>query len=125
MSEGEVQRLSEAIKALSEKTDRQHKDNQDRASKDRETFAHAMNKQRELFQEALNKQFLEHVELARSVSEGNALLKVCVGTGQPGEGRVGALEGTVETLKKFRWQSLAAIMTFLYLLDKVAPLVKH
>lgn len=118
MSEGEVQRLSAAIAALSAKTDLQHADNQKQASKDRETFAEAMSKQRELFQQALNEQFLEHVTLAGKVESSHQLLKQCVGDGQPGEGKIGVIERNVELLMKFRWQATALITTALLIVDK-------
>jgi hypothetical protein len=125
MGEGEVESVRRAIEDLSRKTEAQHQDNQRTSRKDREAFLAAMTQQRDLFQEALNKQFLEHMELVRSVDKGFILVELCVGTGKPGEGRLGQVEETVEMLKKFRWQALALLAAVLWLADKIRPAIGH
>jgi hypothetical protein len=125
MSEGEVTQLRKDIAALSAKTDTQHKDNQKDREADREIFQKALQQQREDFQKAVNKQFLEHLALAKKVEAGNTLLRLAVGSGQAGEGRVGALEKTVETLKQFRWQTLAIIAFLLLLAENLKDFFKH
>ena len=91
MSEGEVVSLRRDIEALSRKSDAQHAENQVRSL-----------------------EYEEKVDaLKAKVDESAFLLRMAVGSGQPGEGRLGQLEQTVETLKKFRWQALAIIALIL------------
>lgn len=128
MSEGEVATLRREIKALSEKSDRQHAENRASQEADRETFrqsihmqqqtfAAAMSEQRNVFQEAINKQFLEHVQLDKKVDRATTMLESCVGDGQPGSGRVGALETGMEVMKKFRWQALTVIAAVMWAIE--------
>lgn len=124
MSEGEVTQLRRDIAALSAKADKQyeasqkqHEANQQDREVDRRVFQQAIELQKNAMQEAINKQFLEYVALDKKVESGNILLKLAVGTGQAGEGRVGALEKAVETLQKFRWQTLAIIALLLLLAE--------
>lgn len=120
MSEGEIAILRRMILDLSEKSDRQHAQNQTSQQQDRETFrqalttqqlsfASAMSEQRNLFQEALQKQFLEHFALDKKVDHATIMLEGCIGDGQPGKGRLGVLEEAMETMKKFRWQALTVV----------------
>lgn len=125
MSEGEVAQLRRDIAALSAKADTQHTANQKDREADRRVFQEAMQQQRDDFQVAINKQFLEHVALETKVEVGNTLLRLAVGTGQAGEGRVGVLERTVETLKQFRWQTLAIISFLLLLAENLRDFFKH
>jgi hypothetical protein len=118
MSEDEVVVLRRDVKTLSDKTDRQHQENQKSQAEDRATFTEAMNKQRNDFQQALNLDTIERYRL-------ESLIVNCVGDGQPGKGRLGQVEEAIETLKKFRWQALAAIFALLYVLEHLEPLLKH
>lgn len=128
MSEGEVATLRREIKELSEKSDRQHAENRTSQERDRETFrraidtqqqtfAAAMSEQRNVFQESINKQFLEHFALDKKVDRAMTMLEGCVGDGQPGSGRVGALEAGMEVMKKFRWQALTVIMAAMWAVE--------
>lgn len=125
MSEGEVAVLRREIKDLSDKADRQHRDNQRSQEADRETFratmakqqetfALAMTEQRNAFQEAINKQFLEHVALDKKVERTTLMLEGCMGDGQPGEGRLGRVEEGLELMKKFRWQALSVVSLLMW-----------
>lgn len=122
--------LRRELRDLSQKSDRQHAENRESQDKDREafrnalqtqqnTFSDSMTKQRELFQNALNSQLEQHRQLERTVDQTMSLMKGCVGDGQPGSGRVGALEDSMEIMKKFRWQALAVIMTAMWVLEVV------
>ena len=91
MSEAEVSSLRRGIETLSRKSDAQHAENKIKGL-----------------------EFEEKVDaLKAKVDESAFLLRMAVGSGQPGEGRLGQLEQTVETLKKFRWQALAIISLIL------------
>ena len=125
MSEGEVAQLRRDIAALSTKADQQHAANQVDRQADREIFQKAMEQQRNDFQAAINKQFLEHIDLEKKMESGNTLLRLAVGSGQAGEGRVGELEKAVETLKKFRWQALAIISLLLLFAENVNYFIKR
>jgi hypothetical protein len=125
MSEGEVAQLRRDIAALSAKSDTQHDANQRDREADRKIFQAAMQQQRDDFQKAINAQFLEHVALETKVEVGNTLLRLAVGSGQAGEGRVGVLEKTVETLKQFRWQTLAIISLLLLMAENLKDFIKH
>jgi phosphate-selective porin len=125
MSEGEVAQLRRDIASLSAKADTQHEANQKDREADRKIFQAAMQQQRDDFQKAINAQFLEHVALETKVEVGNTLLRLAVGSGQAGEGRVGVLEKTVETLKQFRWQTLAIISFLLLLAENLKDFFKH
>lgn len=118
MLDGEVLALCKDVKVLSDKADRQHMENQKMHAADREAFREAVNNQRDDFQKALNTQYLESRDM-------QGLVRSCLGDGQPGQGRLGRLEEVVETLKKFRWQALAAIFALLYALEHLEPLLKH
>ncbi len=126
MSDSEIAILRNEIKSLSEKTDRQHAENQRNQQRDRDTFrdalaaqqktfADAMDAQREAFQDALNRQFLSHITLDKTVDRHGTLIENIIGDGQPGEGRVGVLEEAMDTMKKFRWQvaAILAVVTML------------
>ncbi len=128
MSEGEVAILRREIKELSDKTDKQHRDNQRSQYADREafratiqaqqtTFQTAMEAQRNAFQDAVNKQFLLHTDLDKLVTKHELLIENALGDGQPGEGRIGVLEAGMETMKKFRWQALAIIALIMWLAE--------
>jgi hypothetical protein len=128
MSDDEVSSLRREIKALSDKTDRQHSENRGNQERDREafrqalatqqaTFAASMAAQRDLFQDAISKQFMLHVELEKKVDKHNMLLEATVGSGQPGEGRLGVLESGMETMKKFRWQALTIVALMMWAIE--------
>jgi hypothetical protein len=123
--------LHSQLNALSEKVDRMHKENRDRQEMDRDTFRDAlatqqttftaaMNAQREAFSAALAHQYSEHVAIVTQVNKMTEAVKMVLGNGQPGEGRLGALETAVETLKKFRWQALAVIGVLMWATEFVA-----
>jgi len=128
MSDDEVSSLRREIRALSDKSDNQHAANQASQERDRtafqqaiitqqQTFAAAMNAQRDVFQEALNKQFTLHVDLDKKVDRHTMLLENTVGSGQPGEGRLGVVEAGMETMKKFRWQALAVVSLMMWAIE--------
>jgi hypothetical protein len=128
MSEGEIATLRREIRDLSEKSDRQHMENRQSQAADRETFrlaiqtqqqtfAKAMDEQRNAFQEALNRQFLIHTDLDKRVERHTLQIENCIGDGKPGDGRVGALENAMETMKKFRWQAIAAMSVTMWLIE--------
>jgi hypothetical protein len=132
MSEGEVATLRREIRELSEKSDRQHADNQKSQERDRETFRTAlqtqqqtfqatMDSQRNAFQEALNKQFMMHNALDKTVERHELLIGSALGEGNPGEGRIGILELSMETMKKFRWQALTIVALIMW----VAEMLRH
>lgn len=128
MSEGEIAILRREIRDLSDKSDRQHAENRASQAQDRETFqkaimtqqqtfATAMNEQRNAFQEALNRQFLSQIDLDKKVDRQAALIENCMGDGQPGEGRLGALETAMEVMKKFRWQALTIVAFMMWAIE--------
>ncbi len=128
MSEGEVVTLRREIRDLSDKSDRQHAENRASQAQDRETFrqavllqqqtfAAAMNEQREAFQHSINKQFMYHIELEKKVERQNSLLENIAGDGQPGAGRLGALETSMEIMKKFRWQALTVVAFMMWAVE--------
>lgn len=128
MSEGELITLRRDLRGLSEKADRQHEANQDSARQDREAFrlaiqtqqqvfSDAMNTQRNAFQEALARQFAAHSELDKTVDRHNTFIANIIGSGGPNEGRLGVLEASMETMKKFRWQALAILGLLMSVLE--------
>lgn len=120
MSESEIAQLRAMIQGLSEKADRQHAENLLQMAQEREAFTRAINEQRNAFQNALNTQHLEHTELVGKVNQLSDHLRVCIGEGQPGQGRLGAAELAIEKLKKFMWQATAVIAMLLLLAQNVA-----
>lgn len=47
------------------------------------------------------------------------LLRLVVGSGEPGQGRLGLAEKTIETLKRYWWQFAGSVAVVLFLLDLV------
>lgn len=82
-----------------------------------QTFMNAMQEQRNLFQDAINKQFVMHVDLEKQVAKSANLLEGVIGNGQPGSGRIGVLEESMEIMKKFRWQALTAMAFSMWLAE--------
>lgn len=129
MSESEVALLRREIRALSDKADRQHADNQRAQQAERDAFRTAIQTQQTTFQaametlrnnaqEALNKQFALHNELDKTVERHALLLVGIIGeNGAPGEGRVGILENGMETMKKFRWQALSIVSIIMWVAE--------
>lgn len=122
--------LRKMIQELAEQNRKQHEENLRAQAAEREafvktindqrqTFQEAINEQRDVFQEALNKQFVAHIELSKQVTVMDTTLKLCIGSGQPGEGRLGSIEMALEKLKQFRWQTLAILATILLLTEHV------
>ena len=128
MSDSEIAILRQDLRQLSEKQDRQHQENRQDQERDREafrqtlyaqqqTFAAAMSEQRQAFQDSINKQFIEHTKLESTVDHFTTMLEGCIGDGQPGSGRLGVVEETVEVLKKFRWQALTIVAVVMWLAE--------
>ncbi len=125
MSEGEVAQLRRMIEAVQEENRRMHADAQQSRREEREMFQQSLAKLQESFVTALKEMTNQQTVLNGTLAAHGVLLAQCMGTGQPGEGRLGLAEGAIEDLKKVKWQLIAVVTVLLYMVDKVLPLLRH